>query len=397
MQMTRIPRSYFLYRSLSVILDQIWLVAMPLYLADHFSISSLGLISSSAALGDLFGMILFPWLSIRIKSTYLVSLADMFQLLAMIIVGLAYFTTTLTVPHLVTAAFCAAAGFSVWFAASDTIFTEIVSPADVQRLHRNVAVSQNLGPVIGPAIGGYLYSIVGLGTIAFLNAFSFSGQVYSLYTLSKFQAPVQKSKRSFVQALRIGWRSVFSSRVLGNSLFFPVIAKIFVFSFLPFLAFYLRRSGLEERTVGLVMAPYGIGILLASFRYQESSIKNLARLFRRNALSMCLLGFVLITWAVSRLPIVIIPLLCLTLGGMVARYQIQFRSLRQLNSTAETAAGIISIQGLAARAATPFAGFLFAFLLQTAHPLNYLIPGSLLLLWFGFYFSHKVVVAYETI
>lgn len=76
--MVHIPKSYFFYRSLSVLLDEVWLIALPLYLAKVSSATSLGAVMSIASTGDLVGMIVLPWLASHLRSSTLAILADLF-------------------------------------------------------------------------------------------------------------------------------------------------------------------------------------------------------------------------------------------------------------------------------------------------------------------------------
>lgn len=390
-----VPRSYFAFRSCSVLLDEVWLISIPLYLAQGASPFTLGIITSASAVGDLLGMVALPWLASRYKSAVLAIAADVFQVLAFLTIAIAFFIGKLPDWQLGICAFVAAFGFSLWFGASDTLFTKVVPRDEAQNLHKKIAISQNVGPVLGPAIGAIIFSKIGLGMIAMLNAASFLGQVFSFFRLEKIESTLL-DRRSFLNALKFGWITVFKNPALSNTLIFPIVVKVFVFGFIPFLVFWVKRQGYTDASVGYFIAPYGIGVLGSSLLYREKNRASLASHFRVNAMITCLAGFILIQWTLLNLSPLAVPLLSLTIGFFLSRYQIQFRTLRQLNTDGSNAANVITVQGLIARAMTPLSGFVFAFLFSVKNPSFYFIPTAVVLIAIGIINAGKVVASDAT-
>lgn len=392
--MKQIQNSYFLSRSISVLLDESWIIAIPLFMANNWSASNLGTLSSVGALGDFLGILIFPWLASRFKSSFLAISADFLQIIALIAASLLFFTDSLTIPSLSAATFFCSFGFALWFASSDTFFASVISKNEVQQLHKKIAIAQNLGPVVGPSLGAFLFSILNLGGLALLNASSFLGQVCGLIVIAK-NDHLHPQRKTLLGALKAGYETVSESHVLTYSLIFPIIAKIFVFGFLPFLTFHLKKSGLSDFLIGLYLAPYGAGVLAGSVMYKDRPISHLAKSFRVNSLLMSTLGFILIAATLTNISPHFFPPFVFCLGIFVACYQIQFRSLRQLATTGQNASGVITIQGLIARIGTPLGGLLFGFLFSTKEPMVYFIPLALGLLALALRMANTVVRGYE--
>lgn len=388
--MIKLPNTYFVYRSVSVLFDEVWLIAIPLFVASKYGVAELGKISSVTALGDFLGLLFFPWFASKIKSSILSIFADLLQIFCMVIVFLMYRYFVLDIFSLSVLSFFSAFSFAIWFGASDTLFTILIDKNSIQSTQKKVAISQNFGPVVGPAIGSILFGFLGIGGLALLNAFSFFGQMLIFIKLSLYEKISPKPKKMF-ESIAYGINQVSKSNILSNTLIFPIFAKIFIFGFLPFFAFSLKKQGLDASSVGLYLSPYGIGILLGAFIYRGVNIKSLPMMFTIFSNAMILVSFVLIFMVIKGIQPAILSFISFILGGLVSFYQIKFRSLRQLNTDSSNAASVITVQGIVARAATPFSGFLFSFILSSSFGTIYLMCISLAVLSLTLWFSYRMV------
>lgn len=139
------------------------------------------------------GFIMFPWLSTRLKTSLICVASDVGHALWMILVVAAIYTVGVSGSLIGLSALITGFLYAIWFASTETFLTRITSKDAAQSLNRWVAISYNVGPLAGPAVGALIYSMVGLVGVAILNALSFTGQIFSVEKLGKSE-PEPKSE-----------------------------------------------------------------------------------------------------------------------------------------------------------------------------------------------------------
>lgn len=365
--MNRRLKSFFVTRSLSGVGDEMWLMALPIWLAAHgYSPIQMGVVSSASAVGNILGFTIVPKLSGRFKSSQIAAGADVFQvalftwLAAMLLLdsipaGIEFWLFLGFALNLTTA---------VWFAATETFLSLASSESsEAQSLHRYNYLATNAGPIVGPGLGGIVYQIGGLVSVAVANAVSFFGQMLSLLSLSKEEVTPDYGAKSYSPGFWSGVREIFASKTYVSLTALPSVVKLTLLGALPFVPFVLTEAKMTPLSVGLIGTCYMVGSTAGAYFYKPIVGRTLSRAFAVDSVQTLLAGGALIAGLVVASPVILG--LCTLWGGFAcARYTIEIRSLRQLLIAPAKISSVVSAQGLLVRLATPLSGFLFGIMLK---------------------------------
>ncbi|MDB5959800.1 MAG: transporter [Massilia sp.] len=233
-------------------------------------------------------------------------------LCACILAGLVLSGHAATAP-LLALTFCLGAGSAFMWPAWQAAMSGLVEPDELEAAATLNNLSYNVAAVIGPALGGVLFSWTGPGALFFANAVSFIGLLSVYWSGWKERTPAPLPSARFVDSLKAGLACAFGcSRyrsILVNvcTVFFATIA------FASLLPVFVRDVlHMNSSVFGTLMGSLGCGAVLAAFLLPSLR----CRYDRRCLLTAALIayGLMLIALSVVRsLPLLISLIVC---GGM---------------------------------------------------------------------------------
>ena len=141
--------------------------------------------------------------------------------------------------------------------------------------------------IVGPALAGFSYDLLGTYRTYFLLAALFAGSLFCIFRISRKPMPVPEESESIWHSIALGIRYVFQTPALVGSMALDLFAVLFggAMALLPIFAHDILHVG--ARGLGFLTAAPSVGALLASLwstRYPP----------RQNAgrtLLLCVAGF----------------------------------------------------------------------------------------------------------
>jgi predicted MFS family arabinose efflux permease len=209
--------------------------------------------------------------------------------------------------------FCLGAGSAFMWPAWQAAMSGLVEPDEVEAAATLNNLSYNVAAVIGPALGGVLFSWIGAGALFFANAVSFIGLLTVYWSWWRERAPAPPPPARFVDSLKAGLSCAFGcSRyrsILCNvcTVFFATIA------FASLLPVFVRDVlHMNSGVFGTLMGSLGCGAVLAAFMLPSLR----CRYDRTRLLTVALLVYGAMLLALSfvrSLPVLLSLIVC---GGM---------------------------------------------------------------------------------
>lgn len=122
----------------------------------------------------------------------------------------------------------------------------------------------NMSRVLGPTLGGFGMSLLGVAGNFFLNGLSFLAVIFSLHKI-KMPAEPAPDERGFWENLREGFRYVFGNHKTNILVILVSVIALFGIPYLSFVPVFARSElGVGERGLGLLMAFAGLGAFCAA-------------------------------------------------------------------------------------------------------------------------------------
>lgn len=210
--------------------------------------------------------------------------------------------------------FLLGAGSAFTWPAWQAAISSLVQPDEVETAATLNNLSYNVASIVGPALGGVLFGLIGAGALFLLNAASFVGMLVVYRAWWRDSAPRPTSGLDFMASFRAGLGAAFGSpryrHILLNvgTIFFATIA------FPALLPVYVRDAlRLDSSVYGTLMGSLGGGAVLAAFLLPALR----ARFARRHLLAAAMFGYslmlALLPFTSSRL--LLVPLI---VGGGMA-------------------------------------------------------------------------------
>lgn len=358
---------YYFSRALSAFGDEVWLVAVPIYFATaNYPVLELGFVSSLTAIGTVFGFLLLPAMVSNLRINKLTIWIDIFQALTFLLFGgLLVRGENLPISVFGGFAFLVAFFGAVWFGSSEALAAKITTNSNAQTFHKFNYFASNAGPILAPLVASNMTMMWGLGVLGILNAVSFIPQIFALRGMNRlFSASVNEIDRkgnnsfSFFQLMK--------HPHFGPLIIISILVKVTLVGALPFIAYVVAHTDLAFNKVLLssVIAAFPAGSLVGAFTYRSKDLELLAQNFFNDTLFMFVSIAGLLFSLTNKIPIAL-GVFSFLGGFFSARYTIEIRAMRQLITSPNTIAKLISLQGLVARVLTPTSGILFGFLLSS--------------------------------
>ncbi len=209
--------------------------------------------------------------------------------------------------------FCLGAGSAFMWPAWQASMSALVEPDELEAAATLNNLSYNVAAVVGPALGGVLFSWIGPGALFFANAISFIGLLTVYWSWWREGAPVVRSSASFTDSLKAGLACAFGCSRYRSILFNVCTVFFATIAFASLLPVFVRDVlHMNSSVFGTLMGSLGCGAVLAAFL-----LPSLRCRYDRRCLLTCALviyGLMLLSLSFVRsLPVLISLIVC---GGM---------------------------------------------------------------------------------
>jgi MFS family permease len=218
--------------------------------------------------------------------------------------------------------------------------------------------------ILGPALAGFLVTVIGPGETLAVDAASFAISAAGLFLIRReLKAPTDRPPSRIVDDIREGFAYVFGHPVLRSVILVFASTSAILTPVGAAMTFRIVRDlGLSPAAFGLTLTALGVGTLvgsLAATRFGKDT--NVARVL---LLCVLVMGLPLIAVAfVASLP-VIVGLTAIS-GGAEAVLAITYISVRAANSPDELVGRIASTARVTALGMMPIGGLIGGFLIDS--------------------------------
>jgi MFS family permease len=259
-------RRYFAGQSVSLLGDQISLIALPLtaVLALHATAGQMGALLTAALVPNLlFALHAGVWIDRRGRRREMMIATDVGRGLLIATIPVAYAFGHLTWAQLYVVAFLAGT-LSVLFSVAYGAFFQIVVPReDYVAANSLIHGSRAFSFLAGNSIGGVLVQLFRGPYALAIDAASF---VWSAFFLGRIDAEEPAGASRETGGLLSGARWIRGNAVIRAELLGVATLNLFNFMFFALFVLYATRSlGVRPAALGLVLGAASVGTLLGSF------------------------------------------------------------------------------------------------------------------------------------
>jgi len=257
--------------------------------------------------------------------------------------------------------------------ARQTFMIEMVGRDDLPNAVSLNSVIMNSSRVIGPAIGGVIITLFGLGICFFVNAASYVAVLIGLAMMRvRDLHPTQRVAGARGQ-IREGFRYVWSTPLLRNTLLAVALIGIFAYNFTVTLALLAKETfhggaGSYSLLTSCMGAGAVIGGLLVAHRARPTP----------RLLQVLALVFGALLGAVAVAPsLLVASLLIVAMGAASVGFVATANATLQLNSEPGMRGRVMALYAMAFLGTTPIGAPLVGFIAQRTSPRGALLAGSL--------------------
>jgi len=259
-------RRYFIGQSVSLVGDQITVIALPLtaVLALHASAGQMGALTTAALLPNLlFSLHAGVWVDRRGRRRQVMLASDVGRGLLVATIPVAYALGHLTWAQLYVVAFGSGALGVLFYVAYGGFFQVVVPRSDYVAANSLIHGSRAFSFLAGNSVGGVLVQLLRGPYALAVDAVSF---VWSAVFLGRIDVAEPPGAPREAGGLLSGARWIRDNAVIRAELLGVATLNLFNFMFFALFVLYATR-GLDIRpaTLGLVLGAASIGTLLGSF------------------------------------------------------------------------------------------------------------------------------------
>jgi len=258
-------RMFFAGEAISLVGDQITLIALPLVavLALEATPAQMGYLVTVALLPNLlFSLHAGAWIDRAGRRRQVMIVADLGRATALASIPIAYAFGVLTFVQLYVVGF-ATGLLSVFFYVSyTTLFVVLVPRERYVEANSLLQGSRALSGVVGPSLGGALVQLLSAPVALAADALSFLGSALSLGLIRPQEPPTEQAQSGHLSA---GMRYILHSRPIRASL--AATATINFFNFVLFALFVLyanRYLGVGPGALGVVLGLGAAGAVVGA-------------------------------------------------------------------------------------------------------------------------------------
>jgi predicted MFS family arabinose efflux permease len=200
----------------------------------------------------------------RMARRRLMAAAEALRAVALLAILLLIVSGLMTLPWLATLGFLAVCGTVVYSVAAPALVPSLVAPQQLPAANARIELARTIAFAGGPAIGGALVGWIGAApAFGCAAALSIIAVVLLAGIEEPSRAPIQR--RHPLQEIKEGasfvlhhplLRPVFVTQVIFNTAWFVMLAV--------FVPYAVRRFGLSASGIGMVLAMYGIGMMVGA-------------------------------------------------------------------------------------------------------------------------------------
>jgi MFS family permease len=258
-------RRFWLGQTISLVGDQVTLVALPLtaILVLHSTPAEMGYLSAAATLPNLvFSLHAGAFVDRRGRRRRTMILADLARAAAIATVPILYALDRLSIDQLYVVAF-ATGIFSVLFTVSyPTLFSSLVERDSYIEANSLISGSRAFSGVAGPSLAGLLVQVLTAPAALAIDALSFLASAAFMTAIDVEEPPAAAREQGSILA---GARLIARTSILRGSLAATASVNFFTFGFVALFLLYANRSlGIAPGTLGIVLGIGSVGALLAA-------------------------------------------------------------------------------------------------------------------------------------
>jgi MFS family permease len=258
-------RRFWLGESISLIGDQITLIALPLVgvLALHADAAQMGYLGAAALIPNLlFSLHAGAWLDRRGRRRQAMIVTALARAALLATIPIAYWLGALTMAQLYVVSFLVGTLSVFFFVAYSTLFVSLVPRDRYLEASSLLHGSRAFSFVAGPSIGGVLVQIFSAPGALIADAVSFLVSAFSLGSIHPTEPPTEEAQRGHVKA---GIAYIRRSPIIRASLLATATINFFNFVFWAlFLLYATKTLGVGAGLLGLVLGAASVGGVLGS-------------------------------------------------------------------------------------------------------------------------------------
>jgi MFS family permease len=251
-------RTFFAGQAVSLLGDQISLIALPLVavLVLDASPAEMGYLTTAALLPNLLSLHVGAWVDRRGRRRRTMIAADLGRAALIATVPVAYWLDALTMGQLYVVGFLSGFLSVLFFVCYGTLFVALVPRERYVDANSLTHGARALSYVVGPSIGGVLVQLLRAPAALVADAGSFVVSAFALARISPEEPPVEPAERGHLVA---GARYIARSPIIRAAL--GATATINFFNFVFFALFILYANRYLDVGPGLLGAVLGIGAI----------------------------------------------------------------------------------------------------------------------------------------
>ena len=259
-------RRYFIGQSISMLGDQVSLIALPLtaVLALHASPAQMGALLTTALIPNLiFSLHAGVWVDRRGRRRQMMLATDIGRGVLIATVPVAYAFGELTWAQLYVVAFLSGTLSVFFFVAYGAFFQVVVPREDYVAANSLIHGSRAFSFLAGTSLGGVLVQLLRGPYALALDAVSF---VWSAFFLGRIDAEEPPGAPHESGGLLSGVKWIRHNAIIRAELLGVATLNLFNFMFFAlFLLYATRNLGVRPATLGIVLGSASIGTLTGSF------------------------------------------------------------------------------------------------------------------------------------
>jgi MFS family permease len=259
-------RRYFIGQSVSLLGDQITLIALPLtaVLALHATAGQMGALTTAYLVPNLlFSLHAGAWIDRRGRRRQVMLLTDVLRGLCIATIPLSYALGHLTWAQLYAVAFLTGSLSVFFYVAYGAFFQVVVPREDYVQANSLIHGSRAFSFLAGTSVGGILVQVLRGPYALALDAVSFLWSAFFLGRIDVEEPPGSPSERG---GLLSGVRWIRGNAIIRAELLGVATLNLFNFMFFALFILYATRSlAVHPATLGIVLGGASIGTLLGSF------------------------------------------------------------------------------------------------------------------------------------
>jgi MFS family permease len=258
-------RRFWLGETVSLIGDQITLIALPLVgvLALHANAAEMGYLGASALLPNLlFSLHAGAWLDRRGRRRQAMIATALARAVLLATIPIAYVLGMLTMAQLYVVSFLIGTLSVLFFVAYSTLFVSLVPRDRYLEANSLLNGSRAFSFVAGPSIGGLLVQVFSAPGALIADALSFLVSAFSLGSIHPTEPPTEEARRGHVKA---GMAYIRRSPIIRASLLATATINFFNFVFWALFFLYATKTlDVRPGLLGLVLGAASVGGVLGS-------------------------------------------------------------------------------------------------------------------------------------